>query len=122
MVRRVRDANHQDPLFPVWRHHPFFTNSDRPRGDADITQRSFAASDAGAICAGITYNLLRVAGSLAGAGYAVARGATLRRHLVNVPARLGRPQRKTRLHLRAHWPWARTWLGLWNNVFPAAAT
>src|SRR5512135_2251491 len=27
VVRRVRDRNHQDPLFPVWRHHPFFTDS-----------------------------------------------------------------------------------------------
>jgi hypothetical protein len=25
VVRRVLDANTQDPLFPVWRHHPFFT-------------------------------------------------------------------------------------------------
>jgi hypothetical protein len=25
IVRRVRDANTQDPLFPVWRYHPFFT-------------------------------------------------------------------------------------------------
>ncbi len=24
VVRRVRDANHQDPLFPVWRHQPYF--------------------------------------------------------------------------------------------------
>src|SRR5262249_25680666 len=27
VVRRVLDANTQDPLFPVWRYHPFFTNS-----------------------------------------------------------------------------------------------
>jgi hypothetical protein len=25
IVRRVLDANTQDPLFPLWRHHPFFT-------------------------------------------------------------------------------------------------
>jgi hypothetical protein len=25
VVRRVLDANTQDPLFPVWRYHPFFT-------------------------------------------------------------------------------------------------
>jgi hypothetical protein len=27
IVRRVLDANTQDPLFPVWRYHPFFTNT-----------------------------------------------------------------------------------------------
>ena len=33
--RAVRDANSQDPLFPVWRHHPFFTNSDEGTVTAD---------------------------------------------------------------------------------------
>jgi hypothetical protein len=27
VVRRVLDANTQDPLFPVWRYHPFSTNN-----------------------------------------------------------------------------------------------
>jgi hypothetical protein len=30
VVRRVLDANTQDPLFPVWRYHPFFTNTTEP--------------------------------------------------------------------------------------------
>jgi len=30
IVRRVLDANTQDPLFPVWRYHPFFTNNTEP--------------------------------------------------------------------------------------------
>jgi hypothetical protein len=38
----------------------------------------------------ITHNLLRAAGTLAGGKHAVARGATLRRDLVNVPAPLRR--------------------------------
>lgn len=145
IVRRVRDANHQDPLFPVWRHHPFFTNSDEPTVAADITHRqhaivetafadlidgplahlpsgSFPANHAWAICAAITHNLLRAAGSITSPAHAVARGATLRRQIVNVPARLARPQRKARLHLPQHWPWASSWLRLWTNVFPAAAT
>ena len=29
IVRRVKDARHRDALFPVWRYHPFFTNSRR---------------------------------------------------------------------------------------------
>jgi hypothetical protein len=141
VVRRVLDANTQDPLFPVWRHHPFFTNSTEPVDQADITHRqhaicetvwsdlidgawahqpsgSFAANAAWCILAAICHNLLRAAGTLTGtARYAVARGATLRTHLVNIPARLARPQRRPVLHLPAHWPRATAWLRLWRTVF-----
>jgi len=139
IVRRVLDANTQDPLFPVWRYHPFFTNSLEPVDHADITHRrhaicetvwsdlidgpwahqpsgSFAANTAWATLAAITHNLLRAAGTLASDRHAVARGATLRRHLVTVPARLAQPQRRPTLHLPAHWPWARQWTNLHNAV------
>ncbi len=136
IVRRVRDANPhhvhvnaQGELFPVWRHHPFFTNNTEPTTQADITHRRhaiietvfadlidgllthspsgrFAANGAWAICAAITHNLVRAAGTLASPRHSVARGATLRRHIVAVPARLARPQRRGMLHLPAHWPWA----------------
>jgi hypothetical protein len=141
VVRRVLDANTQDPLFPVWRYHPFFTTNTEPVAEADITHRRhaicetvwsdlidgpwahqpsgcFPANAAWSILAAITHNLLRAAGTLAGtARYAVARGATLRTHLINVPARLARPQRRPVLHLPAHWPRAHAWLALWNAVF-----
>jgi Transposase DDE domain group 1 len=42
VVRRVRDARYPDALFPVWRYHPFFTNSDLPSTEADITHRKHA--------------------------------------------------------------------------------
>src|SRR6185503_1525941 len=87
IVRRVKDANHPDGLFPVWRHHPFLTNSDLP-----------------------------AAGTLAGGRFAVARGATLRRDLVNVPARFAAPARRPMLHLPAHWRWQTQWMTLWHNV------
>ena len=143
VVRRVRDANQpdgQDPLFPLWRHHPFLTDSTEPATAADITHRQhavietvwadlidgpwahqpsgiFAANAAWAILAAITHNLLRAAATLAGAGYAVARGAKIRRAIVNVPARLARPQRRPTLHLPTHWPHATGWNTLWRNVF-----
>jgi len=140
IVRRVKDRVHGDELFPVWRYHPFFTNSVESTTDADITHRRhaiietvfadlidgplahlpsgrFAANSAWAICAGITHNLLRAAGTLAGQHHAVARGATLRTRIVNIPARLARPQRRATLHLPAHWPWKDAWNSLWNNVF-----
>ncbi|WP_406045928.1 IS1380 family transposase [Micromonospora sp. NBC_00898] len=141
VVRRVLDANTQDPLFPVWRYHPFFTNTTEPTAEADITHRRhaicetvwsdlidgpwahqpsgvFAANAAWCILAAICHNLLRAAGTLTGtARHAVARGATLRTHLINVAARLARPQRRPVLHLPARWPRAEAWLTLWKAVF-----
>src|SRR6266850_2779434 len=42
VVRRVKDARYLDALFPVWRYHPFFTNTDLPVEAADITHRQHA--------------------------------------------------------------------------------
>jgi Transposase DDE domain group 1 len=140
VVRRVKDANQADALFSVWRYHPFLTNSTEPVADADITHRRhaiiettfadlidgplahmpsgrFGANSAWALCAAIAHNLLRAAATLAGGNHAVARGATLRRKIVNIPARLARPQRRPVLHLPSHWPWADAWLRLWHNMF-----
>ncbi len=139
VVRRVKDAHYPDALFPVWRYHPFVTNSTLPTAEADITHRRhaiiettfadlidgplahipsglFAANCTWLTCAVIAHNLLRAAGTLAGGNNAVARGATLRRDLVNVPARFAAPARKPMLHLPAHWPWQAGWKALWDNV------
>jgi hypothetical protein len=140
IVRRVRDQAKTEELFPVWRYHPFFTNTTEPTAAADITHRRhaiietvhsdlidgpiahlpsgrFAANSAWATCAVICHNLLRAAGTLAGDRHAIARGATLRRHIITVPARLTRPQRRRILHLPAHWPWANAWTALWRAAF-----
>lgn len=142
IVRRVRDANTQDPLFPVWRHHPFFTNSTEQTAAADVTHRRhaiietvfadlidgpfahmpsgrFPSNSAWVLCAMITHNLLRAAGSLASPTHAKARGATLRRQLVAVPARLVRPQRRPTMHLPARWPWQQAWTQLWDRLTPS---
>jgi hypothetical protein len=47
---------------------------------------------------------------------AVARGATLRRTIVKVPARIAEPQRRPMLHRPAHRPWTDAWLRLWDRV------
>jgi hypothetical protein len=140
IVRRVRDRAKLEELFPVWRYHPILTNSTEPTAEADITHRRhaiiettfadlidgplahlpsgrFAANSAWVICAAITHNLLRAAGTLASPAHAIARGATLRRDLIAVPARITRPQRRRVLHLPAHWPWANPWTALWDAVF-----
>lgn len=140
VVRRVRDQAKLDELFPVWRYHPFFTNGDLPVTEADITHRRhaiietvfadlidgplahmpsgrFAANHAWALCAAMTHNLLRAAATLGDGTLTAARGATLRRRIVNVPARIARPQRRRVLHLPEHWPWAEAWLDIWRGVF-----
>ena len=42
VVRRVKDARYPDALFPVWRYHPFFTDTDDPAPAADIAHRRHA--------------------------------------------------------------------------------
>ena len=139
VVRRVKDARFPEALFPVWRYHPFFTNTDLPVEQADITHRQhavietvfadvidgplahlpsgrFGANSAWILCAAIAHNLLRAAGVLAGDQHTRARGSTLRRRIVTVAARLARPQRRPILHLPTHWPWSKQWLALWRNT------
>jgi hypothetical protein len=139
VVRRVKDARFPDALFPVWRYHPFLTNTDLPVEQADITHRQhaiietvfadlidgplahipsgrFGANSAWVLCAAIAHNLLRAAGVLAGDRHSRARGSTLRRRIVNIPARLARPQRRPILHLPTNWPWSMQWLALWHNT------
>lgn len=144
IVRRVKDAARQDELFPVWRYHPFFTDSTEPAAQADITHRRhavietvfadlidgplahlpsgrFGANSAWVLCAAIAHNLLRAAGALASPVLGKARATTLRRKIIAVPARFARPQRKPVLHLPAHWPWTDAWQRLWHATTPAPA-
>ncbi|MCX4092502.1 IS1380 family transposase [Nocardia sp. alder85J] len=145
IVRRVKDAARQDELFPVWRYHPFFTDSTEPTVDADLTHRRhavietvfadltdgplahmpsgrFGANSAWVLCAAIAHNLLRAAGALADPRLGRARGTTLRRKIIAVPPRFTRPQRKPVLHLPAHWPWARAWHQLWHATTATLST
>ncbi|MET3804860.1 hypothetical protein ABIB25_001856 [Nakamurella sp. UYEF19] len=140
IVRRVKDRNHLDELFPVWRYHPFFTNSTETVTAADITHRQhaiiesvfadlidgpwahqpsghFPANCAWTILGALAHNLLRAAGTIIDPAHAVARGATLRRRVVNVPARIARPQGRRILHLPTHHPHQHQWKQLWDNVF-----
>lgn len=142
IVRRVRDRARTGELFPVWRHHPFLTNSTESVDQADITHRQhaiietvhsdlidgpmavmpsghFPANSAWLTCAAICHNLLRAAGTIA-EDHNVARGTRLRRELVAVPARATRPQGRPVLHLIARWPWEHPWHRLWEAVFPTA--
>jgi hypothetical protein len=148
IVRRVKRLNPtpgQDGLFEVWRHHAVFVTSgvemlqaeSQHRGHAIIEQviadaaasalahlpsGSFPANAAWAVLWAIAHNLTRAAGALAGAFHARATTATIRAHLINVPARLARGARRLTLHLPEHWPWEPAWANLHTAIHrPRAA-
>jgi hypothetical protein len=152
IVRRVKDRNRkagegQDELFPVWRHHAVFTDSPVQTIQAEAQHRdhaqveqvladlvsgplahlpsgSFPANAAWLTLAAISHNLLRAAGSLASLAYAKARGATLRRDLIDVAARTARHGRgETTLHLPDGWHREQEWMNLFEAACgpPAAA-
>jgi DDE family transposase len=152
IVRRVRDQNKQaaagqDELFPAWRYHAVFTDSpfelvqaeEQHRDHAVVEQvfadwtdgplahlpsGSFPANAAWLTCAAIAHNLLRAAGSLASLAYGKARGATIRRDLIDVAARTARHGRgHITLHLPEAWHREHEWLALFHAACgpPAAA-
>ncbi|MGH3914969.1 MAG: IS1380 family transposase [Pseudonocardiaceae bacterium] len=144
IVRRVKRLNPtnaagQEGLFDVWRHHAVFVTSRfeilqaeaQHRGHAIVEQviadaaasalahlpsGSFPANAAWAVLWAIAHNLTRAAGVLAGAFHARATTATLRTHLINVPARLARGARRVTLHLPQHWPWQPAWANLHTAI------
>ena len=151
VVRRVRDRNKQaaagqDELFPAWRYHAVFTDSafeliqaeDQHRDHAIVEQvfadwtdgplahlpsGFFPANAAWLTCAAIAHNLLRAAGSLASLAYAKARGATIRRDLIDVAARTARHGRgHITLHLPEAWHRAHEWLTLFTATCGPPAT
>jgi hypothetical protein len=134
IVRRVRRLNPktvpagQGEMFAVYRYHAIFTDSPEPMLAAEATHRDhaiieqviadlkdsalahlpsgrFTANAAWLACAAIAHNLTRAAGALATAFHARARTATIRAHLIGVPARLARSAHRLALHLPQHWPW-----------------
>jgi hypothetical protein len=151
IVRRVRDMNAsaagQQELFPAWRYHAVFTDSpfstiqaeEYHRDHAIIEQvfadwndgplahlpsGSFPANAAWLACAVISCNLLRAAGALASLAYAKARGATIRRDLIDIAARSARHGRsEITLHLPEGWYHQAEWLNLFEAACgpPAAA-
>jgi hypothetical protein len=145
IVRRVKDLNRQagrgqDELFPLWRYHAVFTDSPFVMLQAEAQHRdhaqagqvfadladgplahlpsgSFPANAAWLACAAMSHNLLRAAGALASLACAKARGATLRRDLIDVAARTARHGHG---HITVHLPeeWHRE--QEWMNLFEAA--
>ncbi len=140
VVRRVKrlqplatDGSHQDELFAAHRHHAFITNTTLGIVEADQQHRDhaiveqviaelkdgplahlpsgkYAANAAWVALAVIGFNIARAAA--VAAGLATIRWATLRRKLINIPARIATTARRLVLHLPSDWPWADHWEAL----------
>ena len=141
IVRRVKRIQQriqqQAELFSVYRHHAFVTNSTLSVVEADERHRDhavveqviaelkdgplahlpsgkYAANAAWLALAVIAFNLARAAATAA--GIRKARWATLRRRIIDIPARIATTSRRLDLHLPAFWPWASAWNLLWDNT------
>ena len=132
----------QATLFDVWRHHAFFTTTPREvadtvaadkihRGHAIIEQvhadlkdsalahlpsGKFNANAAWLVLAVMAFNLTRTAGALGGGELARATTGTIRRKLIQVPARVATSSRRLILHLPKAWPWEHAWTRLFTAV------
>ena len=144
VVRRVKRLNPngdrgQGELFDTYRHHAVFTDSPmtmlqveaQHRGHAIIEgviadlkngplahlpSGKFNANAAWLVLAAIAFNLTRAAGALASVFHARATTATIRAHLINVPARIARSARRLVLHLPTNWPWEHPWQQLHDRA------
>ncbi len=83
-----------------------------PRRWRHLSSGVFNADAAWAVLWAISHNLTRAAGALASMFHARATTATIRAHLINVPARLARGARRITLHMPDRWPWQAAWTGL----------
>ena len=82
----------------------------------------FTANAAWLVLAVIAFNLTRAAATLAGGDLAKATSATVRRKLVDVPARTAHSARRITVHLPTRWPWQPAWTQLFNNATGPPAT
>lgn len=70
----------------------------------------------------MAFNLTRAAATLTkNTALSRATTATIRRKLINLPARVACSARRLRLHLPQGWPWQRAWSALYDAVLPGHA-
>jgi hypothetical protein len=136
----------QASLFGVWRFHAFFTTTDLDTVTADKVHRqhaiiesvfadlkdsalahlpsgSVAANSAWLVLAAIAFNLTRAAGALTDGPHARACTGTIRRKIINTPARISSSARRLTMHLPIAWPWETASQALFDDACgpPAAA-
>src|SRR5690625_3235869 len=91
-----------------------------PLAPLQITSGVFNANGAWLVCAVMAFNLTRAAATTTRASdLARAHTATVRRKLINVPARVASSARRLHLHLPTNWPWQKAWMNLYDHALPA---
>jgi hypothetical protein len=145
LVRRVRRLNPagvpqgQGELFAAYRYHAAFTDSTLNLVEAEATHRGhaiveqviadlknsalahlpsgrFTANAAWLTLACLAFNLTRAAGALASRIHAKATTATIRAHLIQIPARVARSAGRQTLHLPEDWPWQNAATALFDTL------
>jgi len=129
----------QGELFAAYRHHAIFTDTTLEMLQAETTHRdhaineqthadlragalthlpsaSFCANGAWPVLAAIAFTLTRAAGAIASVFHARATTATIRTHLIAVPARIASSAQKLTLHLPRDWPWQDGWKALLASI------
>jgi hypothetical protein len=131
IVRRVRNLDDQQQLFPTWRYHAFVTDRAGTAVELDADHRRhavvelairdakqgaglnhhpsgrFFANAAWLVLVTLAHNLMRWTAILGlGVRDELVVAKTLRRTLLALPGRLTRSARRWQLHLPARWPWA----------------
>lgn len=148
IVRRVRRLNAetvegQATLFDTWRHHAVFVTSPYVMLQAEAQHRqhavheqvnadaksaalahlpssSFQANAAWATLWAITHNLTHTAGVLASSFHARATTATIRAHLISIPAKIASSAHRIIPHMPTHWPRQNDFHALQAAVRPAS--
>jgi len=143
---RAKDG--QESMFDPWCFHAFFTTTPATERDtvatgqvhrghavienvhadlkasalAHLPSGKFAANAAWLIAAVMAFNLTRAAATLTGSTQlARATTPTIRRKLVNLPARVASSARRLHLHLPRDWPWEHAWTVLYDALRPGRA-
>ena len=133
----------QDGLFELWRYHAFFTTTPTETADTvavDKTHRAhaiieqvhadlknsalahlpsgrFNANAAWLVLAIMAFNITRAAATLTNVDRLTrATTATIRRTIVDVPARIATSARRIILHLPSAWPWQAAWTTIFERV------
>jgi hypothetical protein len=146
IVRRTRLLGPQAELWPDWRYFPFITNRTEPLALVEAEHRQhavveltirdlkdqalahfpsgqFNANAAWTVIGCLAHNLLRWTSLIGLPGETVRSARTLRRRLLQIPARLTRSARQWTLHLPARWPWQHDFIRALARIraLPAAA-
>jgi hypothetical protein len=114
IVRRVKRLNPKTvpegpgELFAAHRHHAFLTDSPLIITQAEPNHRKHAVIEQ--VFSDLENGPL---GHLPSGKFPKATGSTIRRNLVNIPARIATSARRIRLHLPENWPWSPGLLTLW---------